>query len=230
MPPVRPSSAAAVLVAGLLLAGPAVSPASAATEKVRRGDTLWALSARTGVPVRELATFNRLRDPDRVRAGSVLRIPPGRRPRAAGLGRAGARLPAALRDRPERLALRPRFQHWARTYGVPPDLLQALAWWESGWQNQVVSDQGAVGIGQLTPATVRFVNNVLLRASLDPTRPDDNIRLSARFLRYLLDQTGGRVDQAVASYYQGLASVRSRGVMEETRRYTAGVLALRSRF
>ena len=35
---------------------------------------------------------------------------------------------------------------------------------------------------------------------------------------------------AAAAYYQGLGSVRRIGMLPETRRYVANVLALRSRF
>jgi hypothetical protein len=54
--------------------------------------------------------------------------------------------------------------------------------------------------------------------------------MSARFLRYLLDQNRGRADSALAAYYQGLRSVRERGVFAETRQYVATVLAVRPAF
>ncbi|MGH9149785.1 MAG: lytic transglycosylase domain-containing protein, partial [Acidimicrobiales bacterium] len=139
-------------------------------------------------------------------------------------------LPAALLLRPERLRLIPSFDHWAATYGVPADLLKALAWLESGWQSRKVSPAGALGIGQLMPATVQFVNHKLLRANLDPADPDDNIRMSARFLRYLLDRSGDDPARALAAYYQGLGSVERRGPLPQARRYVANVEALRPRF
>ena len=49
-------------------------------------------------------------------------------------------------------------------------------------------------------------------------------------LRRLLDATGGDEASAIAGYYQGLASVQSRGMFDDTRRYVANVQALRSRF
>jgi soluble lytic murein transglycosylase-like protein len=60
--------------------------------------------------------------------------------------------------------------------------------------------------------------------------PEHNIRMSARFLRYLLDQTGGRADTALAAYYQGLRSVRERGIFGETRQYVATIMAVRPSF
>src|SRR5205807_4126252 len=129
--------------------------------------------------------------------------------------------------RPERLALRPTFEWWARAYGVPADLIEALAWYESGWQNRIVSSTGALGIGQLMPETSAFVDQVLLHAPLDPKKPEDNIRMSTRFLRFLLDQTGGKAEVAVAAYYEGLATVRRGRIFGETKRCGAGVLAVR---
>ena len=107
--------------------------------------------------------------------------------------------------------------------------MKAMGWYESGWQNDVVSVTGARGIGQLMPATVVFVN-AQLHTKLDPRRPDDNIRMSTRFMRSLLDATGGRVDLALAGYYQGLTPTLAGRILEETKRYVAGVLSFRASF
>jgi soluble lytic murein transglycosylase-like protein len=138
--------------------------------------------------------------------------------------------PPELRARTDRLQLAPRFDHWAAVYGVPADLMKAMTWYESGWQNHVVSSTGARGIGQLMPATVVFINTQLLHGRFDPTRPDDNIRMSTRFMRFLLDSTRGRTELALAAYYQGLTSTLQGRILGETRRYVAGVLAFRPVF
>jgi soluble lytic murein transglycosylase-like protein len=65
--------------------------------------------------------------------------------------------------------------------------------------------------------------------SLNPWDPIANIRMGTRFVRYLLDSNGGNVDMALASYYQGLRSVRTYGPLDETRRFVANVKALRGR-
>jgi soluble lytic murein transglycosylase-like protein len=142
---------------------------------------------------------------------------------------ARGRLPQLLAAHPKRLALRPRFVHWSLAYGVPADLLEAVAWQESGWQNSVVSRSGAVGIGQLMPDTAAFVRG-LIGIKLKSTVADDNIRMSARLLRSLLDSTGGNSCQAVAAYYEGLAAVRRVGVLRISQPYVKSVLALRARF
>jgi soluble lytic murein transglycosylase-like protein len=210
------------LVVVLATAG---SAAAGTTYVVRRGDTLSGIAARYGLSAGALARANHLRNPHHILAGARLTIPV---PAADLAPRSG--LPRRLLAHPERLKLLPTFDRWAEAYGVPPDLLKAMTWWESGWQNGVVSKTGAVGIGQLMPATVRFVSDVLVGKRLDPRRPEDNIRMSARFLGHLLRETGGRADLALAAYYQGLASVRAGRVLPETKHYVAGVLAYRSHF
>jgi soluble lytic murein transglycosylase-like protein len=50
------------------------------------------------------------------------------------------------------------------------------------------------------------------------------------YLASLLKETGGDPRMAAAAYYQGLASVRSRGMFDDTKRYVDNVLALRGRF
>jgi len=138
-------------------------------------------------------------------------------------------LPAALLAHPERLKLMPVFVKNANAVGIPADLVQGVAWQESGWQNSVVSSADAYGIGQLLPQTAKFVNK-LLHTHLDMKKPADNIRLEANFLAVLLRATGGHVCEAVASYYQGFATLQRVGVLPESQIYVANVLNLRPRF
>jgi soluble lytic murein transglycosylase-like protein len=139
-------------------------------------------------------------------------------------------LPAALLAHPARLALRPTFRSWARAYGVPAELVEALTWMESGWQSQVVSATGAIGIGQLEPYTVTFICQQLLHTSLDPRNAAQNIRMTTAFLHNLLVETGGNVPLAIGAYYQGLASMQQRGPLPWTRVYIADVLGLTKSF
>jgi soluble lytic murein transglycosylase-like protein len=204
---------------------------------LQSGDTLTAVAAKFNVTIKDLASANGITNPDYVLIGDTLTIP-GRAAVAKATAQAAApatpaaasKLPAALAARPERLALMPRFDKWASTYGVSADLLKALGWMESGWQNDVVSRVAARGIGQLTPDTVKFVNDRLLKSHLDPTVADDNIRMSARFLSYLLDQVGGDERLALAAYYQGLGSLRKYGPLPVSRLYVANIVALRALF
>ena len=205
----------------------ALALTASAAYTVQAGDTLSAIAARFHIPVADLARANAIEDPDRLFAGHTLVVPASR---VAAVGSGGG-LPTRLQGAPERLALVPRFRRWASANGLPVDLLMATTWLESGWQNSVVSPVGAIGIGQLMPGTVEFIRSELIGVrSLDPAVPEHNIRMSARYLRWLLKWSGGEVRTALAGYYQGPASVRARGAFPGTVLYVDGVLALRSRF
>lgn len=57
---------------------PSVQSTSAASHTVRRGDTLYSLSRRYGVPLRSMITANNLRTPYTLAVGQKLRIPTAR--------------------------------------------------------------------------------------------------------------------------------------------------------
>ena len=223
-----------LLVVALAIAGQAAtsSTTSAGTTRyvVRPGDTLTSIANANGTTVSAILRVNKVRDPNHIVAGTALTIPGRASTSSATSGGSTRGLPAKLLAHPERLAYRPRFVKWANTYGVPPDMLQAVAWMESGWQTNVVSRTGAIGVGQLQPETVAVVRRWLGNSKLDPRVPDDNIRMSARFLRYLLDATGGDVRVALAAYYQGLRSVTTGPTLAETVHYVDAVVALRPAF
>jgi soluble lytic murein transglycosylase-like protein len=105
-------------------------------------------------------------------------------------------------------------------------LLAAVAKVESNFNPYAVSPRGACGILQLMPATVkRFgVKNVF-----DATQ---NIDAGARYLRWLLDHFGGRLELALAGYNAGEGAVdRHHGIppFAETEWYVLKVLDNTSR-
>jgi soluble lytic murein transglycosylase-like protein len=135
-------------------------------------------------------------------------------------------LPALLRESPQRLALRPLFRHWANYYGLSAPLLEAIAWQESGWQQDVVSSAGAVGTGQILPSTASFVSSTLVGKPLNIKSQSDNIRMSAALLSYLADIEGNNRCQTIAAYYEGAINLSHYGVFPESQAYVASVEAL----
>jgi soluble lytic murein transglycosylase-like protein len=115
----------------------------------------------------------------------------------------------------------------AARYDLSPDLLDAVAQSESGYDPDVVSPAGAIGVMQLMPATARSLG-------VDPRDPTQNILGGAAHLRAQLDRFDGAVDLALAAYNAGGGRVvRYGGVppFAETRAYVAtnlGRLADRS--
>jgi soluble lytic murein transglycosylase-like protein len=105
--------------------------------------------------------------------------------------------------------------------GLDRALLAAVAKVESNFNPYAVSPKGACGILQLMPQTAkRFgVKNVFVA--------EQNIDAGARYLRWLLDRFGGRVDLALAGYNAGEGAVdRHHGVppFVETEWYVIKVL------
>ena len=222
--------------------GGSSSGSSGQVHVVRVGETLSGIAGQFHLSTAALVQANRITNPDRVYVGTRLTIPAlGSGGSSGSSSSAGAAaftgptsggstsLPQRLQNSPSRLALMPTFDQWSAAYGVPADLVKAVTWLESGWQQGVVSSTGAIGIGQLMPITVVTVNR-LMGTSLNPWVPRENIRMSARYLALLLSTTGGDTNRALAGYYQGLASVARNGLYPSTIAYVNGVQALRSRF
>ena len=238
-PPPGAATAAAVATAAPTPRAATTAPARQAPDGARHavqpGETLSEIALRYGVGTSALARANELADPDLVRAGTTLTIPAAGATPAVDLSgvapivaTSSGDLPDRLLASPERQAYIPRFDHWAAANDIPADLLKAMTWLESGWQQGRVSSTGAVGIGQLMPDTVDHME-MLIGVDLDPYAAEDNIRMSARYLRLLLGRYG-TPEGALAAYYQGAGSVEAHGTYAETDRYVANVLALRPRF
>lgn len=109
----------------------------------------------------------------------------------------------------------------ADRYGLDRALLAAVAKVESNFDPFAVSPRGACGFLQLMPQTARRfgVGNVFDVAQ--------NVDGGARYLRWLLDRFGGRVDLALAGYNAGEQAVdRHKGIppFAETEWYVLKVL------
>jgi LysM repeat protein len=214
---------------------PAVQTVAGGTFTVRPGDTLTSLAAHYGTTAAALAVANGITDPNSIFAGMRMTLP-ATVVVSTGAGSATvvgstSDYPSSLLAHPDRLALQPDFVHSAAVAGVPAALLEALCWWESGWQNNAVSPTGAIGVCQIEPSTVSFVDSSILQGpDLDPRVAADNITLSAAYLRYLLNRTGGNAANALAGYYQGLVSIQQEGLLPSTKTYVSGILAYASIF
>lgn len=240
--PTIAEGAAALQGSGILPAATptAVAPVQAAAGApkpmgsyvVRRGDTLSGLAASSGVPVAQMAAMNGLSPDSRIVEGTVFKLPSGAPapPRAAQPAPAATVVPKAA---PQPTATRvdaSHVQQVASSAGVPPSLAAAIGWQESGFNNNMVSSANARGVMQVMPGTWDWVERNLAGRKLDPTSATDNVNAGVLYLKQLLRETGGDEATAIAGYYQGLGSVRSRGLYDDTKRYVDNVQALRSRF
>jgi LysM repeat protein len=190
------------------------------------GDTLTGIAAANGITPASLAAANGLSPDAFVIAGTRLRIPAAAP--AASVPVTAATTPATTTAGGGRLTAA-QIGSIAAQHGAPSSLATAIAWQESGFNNNMVSVANARGIMQVIPSTWDYVQNNLGAGRLDPASPTDNVRAGSMLLARLLRDTGDPAT-AVAAYYQGLGSVRRIGMLPETRQYVANVLALRNRF
>jgi hypothetical protein len=117
---------------------------------------------------------------------------------------------------------------WAGYYDVDPHLVRGLAWQESGYQQSVVSKQGAVGVMQITPETWSYVETFVVGHRV-AAGVEGNVQIGVAYLHYLLQMFAGHTAKAVAAYYQGPASVSVYGISNASRVYVNDVLALAQR-
>ena len=208
-------------------------PAPQGAYKVRAGDTLGNLAAQEGVSAQAMAAMNGL-DPNGVLLeGTVIKLPSGAPAPAGASTPAPAKTivpnaaPAATPGRVSAADV----QSIAALHGVSPSLAAAIAWQESGFNNGMVSGANARGVMQVMPGTWDYVQqNLAGSQQLDPSSATDNVHAGVMYLKRLLDDSGGDENAAIAGYYQGLSSVRNRGMFDDTQQYVNNVQALRSRF
>ncbi|HBV9413693.1 TPA: lytic transglycosylase domain-containing protein [Klebsiella pneumoniae] len=109
-------------------------------------------------------------------------------------------------------------------YGLPAGLLSSVAATESGGDQFAESKAGAKGLFQFMPGTAKDMG-LKGRDVFDPHKSAD---AAARYLRYLLDATGGDLEKTLASYNWGLGNVQKKGMdnlPSETRNYVPKVMA-----
>jgi N-acetylmuramoyl-L-alanine amidase len=202
---------------------------------VKKGDTLWAISQRYGITLTALLKANRLSEKAMIVPGQKLSIPAttntARSPLTKPVQRPllGPTFPTELRNDAS-LGLIPLFASAAKESGIATDLLMGLAFTESSWRPWVLSRDGAIGLGQLLPATVEWVGPNLLGARLDASRSGDNLRMAAAYIRWLQKRFRGDNSRALAAYFEGAGFVEKYGPSPAGRKYAATVLRNRAMF
>ncbi|MBM4073413.1 MAG: lytic transglycosylase domain-containing protein [Planctomycetes bacterium] len=114
----------------------------------------------------------------------------------------------------------PEIRRAALRNGVSPELLLAIVEVESNFNPGAVSRKGALGLGQVMPATAMDVG-------IRPEHlwhPETNAEAAARYLRWLGKRYQWRVDPMLIGYNAGPAAADGlQPVPAETRRYVANV-------
>lgn len=231
-------------------------PASTSTHTVRSGETLTGIAARHDMRVTRLAKLNKLSAGDFIHPGSKIKVTgnsstsstsaktssskkssPKKTSKNTFAGRtysdkivrAADRNRDTLAERtvPGRTATKATVTRIARQHGVDPSLALAISYQESGWDHGQVSVANAVGTMQIIPSSGEWASGMAGR-DLDLLDPEDNVTAGVLLLKTLTQQASTTSD-AIAGYYQGLASVEDNGMYSDTKHYVSNVKTLRGR-
>ncbi len=198
---------------------------------VQPGDTLSGIAARSGVSVSQLAWMNGLDPSGYLLSGTPLKLPSGAAPTSTGApAPAPAAVPYAAPHPTPEFVTPSQIGSIASEHGVSPSLATAIAKQESGFNNNLVSSANARGVMQILPGTWDWIEGNLAGSPLNAYSALENVNAGVMYLGQLLRDTGGDPTAAAAAYYQGLGSVRSRGLFPNTQRYVDDVMALRQQY
>ena len=195
----------------------AMVPLSLRSYTVKPGDSLTAIARNHKTTLSKIAKVNKLNPAKPLLIGVKLRIPSTTATRtttAVSATNAGT--------------VRSSLDHWAAHYGIDASLARALAWMESGYNNEVVSPVGAQGVMQLLPSTWDYVETVLIKHPVAHDA-DGNVHVGLAYLNHLLQAFNGNEHLALAGWYQGERAVRAHGTYKVSKVFVADVLALRQR-
>jgi len=218
------------------------SAAPSGSYVVQPGDTLSAIAARAGMTVNQLAALNGLNPNAYLISGTAIRLGGSGSPEFVSAGTSssasGQPVGAAAEGQPTdppyptpETVSAPEVGSIASANGVPASLADAIAWQESGFNNDLVSSADARGVMQILPGTWQYIQSDLNPgAPLAPASAADNVRGGVLLLHSLLTATGGDPALAAAGYYQGLPSVQQNGMYPDTQQYVQDVMSLEQQF
>jgi LysM repeat protein len=213
---------------------------------VRSGDTMTDIATRHRVSLTKLLAANKLPNPHLIYVGQRVVVPVARStarpatpaPVAApppGYVASGKTVKAVAESKarlaattvPTRAETSAMIRATAARQGVDPKLALAVGWLESGWYQRAVSYTDAVGVMQIMPTSADWASELAGR-TLDRYGTQDNITAGVLILRALQAVASSR-EEAIAGYYQGLRSVRTNGMYDDTKAYVASIQAISKR-
>lgn len=202
--------------------------------RVNRGDTLGGIARNYRTTIWTLAQVNGIRNVNLIIVGQELCIPyhsgsTGGSSYSGG-GYSGILSNGVVRwydysalewsNRNEVVSM---LRQAAYRYGLPANLLLAIAWQESGWYQHVIARDGGIGVMQLMPYTAAGINSGT-GIRRDPYHLWDNINLGATYLRWLWNGFHGNIYDVISGYNEGGWNVQHRGIFNW--RYVNSVLYL----
>jgi Transglycosylase SLT domain/LysM domain len=201
--------------------------------KVRKGDTLGNIASGHRTTIWTLAQVNGIRNVNLIIVGQELCIPyhlSGGRGNYVGGESSGLLSGGSVRwydygalEWSNRNQVVTMLHAASARYGLPVNLLLAIAWQESGWNQHVIARDGGIGVMQLMPYTAMSIN-VGTGIRRDPYHLWDNINLGATYLRWLWNDFHGNIYDVISGYNEGGWNVQHRGIFNW--RYVNSVLYL----
>jgi LysM repeat protein len=209
------------------------SPPIAGTYVIEPGDTLGHIAIRFDTTVDEIKAANGL-ESNLIIAGETLVIPGQPQPGPVQAPAPVYEVPTTPIEvpnaRPHSPEVEAMIDELAPASGVDPGIVKSIAWIESGFDQGAQSHAGAVGVMQLMPGTVQWIETDIFGQELnEDTSVYDNVKAGVYLLAYLQRQTGSP-ELAIAAYYQGIGATQQGIMYNETRRYVDGVMAIKARY
>ncbi len=177
------------------------------TYTVQSGDSIGSIAIHFGVSQVQLEKWNHISNPNRIYPGQRLFIPAPYHPTQT----------------------RRLIESTAKRLNVDPVFAAALAYQESGFDENLISDTGAIGVMQVEPSTALLVARDTGQP-IDLGVESDNIMAGVYWLGYLTRYYGGNERKAAAAYYEGQRNLAEHGYLQGTAQYVADVMSLKRSF
>jgi LysM repeat protein/beta-lactamase class A len=228
------ASANAAPAAGAPAAAGAPPAARTSEYVVQAGDTLGGIAKALGISLKALMDANAdLPDPDRLSIGQKLSVPAGASAPAPTSGASTARngqAPAAASSASTATTdeATATLDKLAQQYGVDASLLRALAWIDTDGKPRRLDAPGALGYLTVTDKTFEYIQQTLVKRTLDRDVPGDNLEAGVAYVASML-KWGGDEPKGLAGFLQGPGSVRENGVRPNIDQQVKRILALRDK-
>ena len=180
--------------------------------QVKPGDTLWGIAQSLGLTPDALAQANNIPMTAAIQPGQVLHYA------------------VVVYSGPSRAEIGTLLDQQAAQVGVEDALLKAIAWRESSWM-MVDAPDGGMGVMQLMPDTVRWLQSTYVPGAWDPHDLAANIHAGAAMLLLYSRLYNGDVAKIAAAYHGGMGAVNDAAMQTaEMSHYIQTVIAYRNAF
>jgi LysM repeat protein len=192
---------------------------------VESGDWYGYIANLFGVEIDALLAANGLSNDDMLHPGDELVIPYALPEDAPVAG--GNPPPGPFTDRE---TIRWMLYDAAVEYGWDPYLIMSIAWYESGWTQDIISWADAYGVMQVLLDTASWAGPAIAGREVDVVNNTwDNIETGVAFLTHLRNEMGSDY-LALCAYLQGMYSVQEDGIFPEAREYALDIISMRDLF